>query len=69
MGLRRVLPLELDLRASSRHASWERRIQSFCYTADWKKLEPLWDAMIRFRRLRSLRPVLESVLSTSVGSE
>jgi radical SAM superfamily enzyme YgiQ (UPF0313 family) len=54
-------------RASAQHAAWERRIKSFCYTAGWKKLEPLWDAVIRFRRLRSLRPVLESVLSTRLG--
>ncbi len=52
-------------RASAQHANWERRIKSFCYSAGWKKLEPLWDAVIRFRRLRSLRPVLESVLSTA----
>ena len=56
-------------RASARHATWERRIKSFCYTAGWKKLEPLWDAMIRLRRLRFLRPVLESVLSTADGLE
>ena len=52
-------------RASSQHATWDRRIKSFCYTAGWKKLEPLWDAVIRFRRLRFLRPVLESILATS----
>lgn len=52
-------------RASAQHATWERRLKSFCYTAGWKKLEPLWDAAIRFRRLRFLRPVLESVLSTA----
>ena len=56
-------------RASAQHAAWERRIKSFCYTAGWKKLEPLWDAVIRFRRLRFLRPVLESVLSTSADLE
>jgi radical SAM superfamily enzyme YgiQ (UPF0313 family) len=52
-------------RGSAQHATWERRIKSFCYTAGWKKLEPLWDAVIRFRRLRSLRPVLESILAKS----
>ncbi len=52
-------------RASSQHSTWERRVKSFCYTAGWKKLEPLWDAAIRFRQLRFLRPVLESVLSTA----
>jgi hypothetical protein len=52
-------------RASTHHDTWERRVKSFFYTAGWKKLEPLWDSVIRLRRLRSLRPVLESILSFS----
>ncbi len=52
-------------RASTHHDTWERRVKSFCYTAGWKKLEPLWDSVIRLRRLRSLRPILESILSFS----
>jgi hypothetical protein len=29
----------------------------------WKKLEPLWDAVIRARRATSMLPVLETILS------
>jgi radical SAM superfamily enzyme YgiQ (UPF0313 family) len=50
------------LRASAHHSSWESRLTSFCYSAAWKKLEPLWDAIIRFRQLRRTRPLLEAVL-------
>jgi radical SAM superfamily enzyme YgiQ (UPF0313 family) len=32
------------------------------YAGGWKKLEPLWDAVIRARGVRRLRPVLEAVL-------
>ena len=52
-------------RASAHHDTWERRLKSFCYTAGWKKLEPLWNILIRARRLRSLRPVLEGILATA----
>jgi hypothetical protein len=32
------------------------------YAAGWKKFEPLWDWLIRARRVGRARPVLESVL-------
>jgi radical SAM superfamily enzyme YgiQ (UPF0313 family) len=53
------------VRASAHHATWAGRAQSFCYSAAWKKLEPLWDALIRFRRLRHTRPALEAVLASA----
>jgi len=34
----------------------------FAYAAGWKKFEPLWDLVIRTRRVMHLRPVLEHVL-------
>jgi radical SAM superfamily enzyme YgiQ (UPF0313 family) len=34
----------------------------FAYAAGWKKFEPLWDLVIRTRRVMHLRPVLEQVL-------
>ncbi len=34
-------------RASTHHGSWEACVKSFCYSAAWKKLEPLRDAVIR----------------------
>ena len=33
------------------------------YAAGWKKFEPLWDAVIRARRLAAMLPVLEGILS------
>ncbi|HEY9249909.1 MAG TPA: radical SAM protein, partial [Rariglobus sp.] len=35
----------------------------FAYAAGWKKFEPLWDLVIRTRRVMHLRPVLERVLA------
>lgn len=55
-------------RASAHHGTWTSRVTSFCYSAAWKKLEPLWDAVIRLRRLRHTRPMLEAMLA-SVSSE
>jgi radical SAM superfamily enzyme YgiQ (UPF0313 family) len=35
----------------------------FAYAAGWKKFEPLWDVVIRTRRVMHMRPVLEKVLA------
>lgn len=35
----------------------------FAYAAGWKKFEPMWDLVIRTRRVMHLRPVLERVLA------
>jgi radical SAM superfamily enzyme YgiQ (UPF0313 family) len=37
----------------------------FAYSAGWKKFEPLWDAVIRARRIAHMRPVLEKILLTT----
>lgn len=50
-------------RASAQHASWKHRMKHFCYSAGWKRLEPLWGALIRAQQLRHTRPLLEAVLS------
>jgi len=52
------------LRGSRAHADWRRGVHHFAYAAGWKRLEPLWDLVIRARRLTNMRPVLERVLST-----
>jgi radical SAM superfamily enzyme YgiQ (UPF0313 family) len=52
-------------RASAHHATWNSRLSSFFYSAAWKKLEPLWGAVIRLRQLRHTRPALESVLAST----
>jgi radical SAM superfamily enzyme YgiQ (UPF0313 family) len=43
-----------SLRGAMRHAA---------YAAGWKKFEPLWDWVIRARRVGYMLPVLESILS------
>jgi len=39
------------------------RLRHAAYAVGWKKLEPLWDWVIRARRVGGMRPVLESVLN------
>jgi radical SAM superfamily enzyme YgiQ (UPF0313 family) len=43
-----------DVRAGLRHAA---------YAAGWKKFEPLWDWLIRARRVGQMLPVLETILT------
>ena len=38
-------------------------LRHVAYAGGWKKLEPLWDLVIRARRVSSMLPALESVLS------
>ncbi len=39
------------------------RLRHAAYAVGWKKLEPLWDWVIRAQRVAGMRPVLEQVLS------
>ena len=39
------------------------RLRHVAYAAGWKKLEPLWDWVIRAQRVANLRPALEAVLN------
>jgi radical SAM superfamily enzyme YgiQ (UPF0313 family) len=50
-------------RASLSHPSLKHNAKHFAYAAGWKKFEPLWDLMIKSRRLDVMTPVLEAVLS------
>ena len=50
-------------RGASAHADLVAGLRHFAYAAGWKKFEPLWDLVIRTRRARVMRPVLEGVLS------
>jgi len=45
------------------HDSMKHRVKHFAYAAGWKKFEPLWDLAINARRLGTMTPVLEAVLS------
>jgi radical SAM superfamily enzyme YgiQ (UPF0313 family) len=51
-------------RAATAHGRLDRSLKHFAYSGGWKKLEPVWDAVIRSRRLGSMRPMLEAVLAT-----
>ena len=51
------------LRGSLTHGGAKHRAKHFFYAAGWKKFEPLWDLVIKARRLDTMTPVLEAVLS------
>ena len=48
--------------ASSKHTMSEQ-LRHIAYAAGWKKFEPLWDFIIRLRRVTSMLPLLETILS------
>src|SRR6185369_1518841 len=45
----------------------KERLRHVAYAGGWKKFEPLWDWAIRAKRVASLLPMLETVL-TGFGS-
>jgi len=52
------------VRSAGVHESPADRLRQLAYTGGWKKLEPVWDRLIRNRALRRMRPVLEELLTT-----
>ena len=50
-------------RAAWSHDGLKHRAKHFAYAAGWKKFEPLWDMVIKARRLGVMTPALEAVLS------
>ena len=56
-------------KASLHHGAVKHQLKHFFYASGWKKFEPLWDMLIRARRLAQVTPLLEAVLSrvTSAG--
>jgi radical SAM superfamily enzyme YgiQ (UPF0313 family) len=50
-------------RAAAVHETAKHRAKHFFYAAGWKKFEPLWDLVIKARRLRAMTPLLEGILS------
>jgi radical SAM superfamily enzyme YgiQ (UPF0313 family) len=52
-------------RAAMTKPVWMQRARHFAYAAGWKKFEPLWDLVLRARRLGQMRPLLERVLDRS----
>ncbi|MBT3217881.1 MAG: B12-binding domain-containing radical SAM protein [Proteobacteria bacterium] len=50
-------------RGAAAHHHRANAIRHLAYAGAWKKLEPMWDWVIRQRTLRQMRPMLESLLS------
>ena len=53
-------------RGAMAHGLWRDRLRHLAYAGGWKKLEPLWDWIIRARRVGRMLPVLEALLEGSV---
>ncbi|HEU0293949.1 MAG TPA: radical SAM protein [Anaerolineales bacterium] len=51
------------LRSSRAHSEFSDQLRHLAYSGGWKKFEPMWDWVIRARRVTQLLPVLESVLA------
>lgn len=56
------------LRSSSTHGQTADRLRHVFYAGGWKRFEPVWNTLIKLRRLSAMRGVLESVLSTMPAS-
>ena len=41
---------------------WTGRLRHIAYAGGWKRFEPLWDAMIRAKRVLYMLPMLETIL-------
>jgi radical SAM superfamily enzyme YgiQ (UPF0313 family) len=54
-------------RGARSHETVKHRAKHFFYAAGWKKFEPLWDLVIKARRLDLMTPLLEAVLSRVTG--
>ena len=55
-------------RGALSHASAKHQAKHFFYAVGWKKFEPLWDIVIRAKRLAMMTPLLEGVLSKVTAS-
>ena len=53
------------LRSAGRHPAWRDSARHLAYAGGWKKFEPLWDWIIRLKRVAHLLRVLETVLDAS----
>jgi radical SAM superfamily enzyme YgiQ (UPF0313 family) len=51
------------LQASRAHGSWTDQFRHLAYAGGWKKFEPVWDWVIRAKRVTNFLPVLERVLA------
>lgn len=51
-------------RAAWGHGAAAHQVKHFAYAAGWKRLEPMWDLLIRMQQLRRMTPVLEQLLTS-----
>lgn len=51
------------LRGAAAHDDVTQTARHLAYAAGWKKFEPLWDLVIRLRRVGSMLPLLEAILN------
>lgn len=49
-------------KGASAHADWVGRLRHIGYAGGWKRFEPLWDAVIRAKRVLYMLPLLETIL-------
>lgn len=50
-------------RGAWKKTDWYGRLRHLAYAGGWKKFEPLWDWVIRAKRVGALLPALETILS------
>jgi radical SAM superfamily enzyme YgiQ (UPF0313 family) len=51
------------LTAAQAHGNWAEMARHLAYAGGWKKFEPLWDWVIRAKRVANFLPLLERVLA------
>ncbi len=57
------------LKGSSSKELWSQRLRHLAYSGGWKKFEPLWDWVIRIKRVGNLIPLLETILSSTSANQ
>jgi radical SAM superfamily enzyme YgiQ (UPF0313 family) len=51
-------------RSAWRQDGWKERFRHVAYVSGWKKFEPIWDWVIRAKRVGNFLPLLETILSS-----
>jgi radical SAM superfamily enzyme YgiQ (UPF0313 family) len=51
------------LHSAATKNAWGERSRHLAYAAGWKKFEPLWDVLIRAKRVAHMLPLLEHILA------
>jgi hypothetical protein len=53
------------LKSAATKVTWPSRLRHLAYSGGWKKFEPLWNLVIRAKRVSTFLPLLETVLDAS----